>query len=95
LEEREGSKQERQAREKDKKTKQASPNPHVLGFGRCLSSTKPHVLPQKGAKNARNAKFKLNPSYPKAHTWEEAVPLLLSKRKKIYAQESLEIEKEG
>jgi hypothetical protein len=26
-------------------------------------------------KNAKNARSMLNPSYPKAHTWEEAVPL--------------------
>jgi hypothetical protein len=71
------SKQARERSKKETSKQEANHNPHVLGFGRCLSFTKPHVLAQRGKKNAKIAKSKLSPSCPKGHMWEEAIPLLL------------------
>jgi hypothetical protein len=72
-----GKQAKRMKQGKRQANKEANPNPHVLGLGRWLSSTKPHVLSQKVPKMLKKTKSKLNPSYPKDHMREEAVPLLL------------------
>jgi hypothetical protein len=46
-------------------------------LGDTLYLTNPYVLAQKGKKKQKKTRSKLDLSYLRAHTWEEAVPLLL------------------
>jgi hypothetical protein len=67
------------------------------------SPSKPHVLAQKGSKNAKKTRSRLDLSYPRGSYMGEgrttSSPTIMSHqqatKKRNHAQESLEIDKEG